>query len=249
MKKSNFGFKQIEAGLKQKLVGDVFSSVAKKYDIMNDVMSMGLHRIWKNKFVDNIHPKNGDRFLDVAGGTGDIALRILRKINSRNIDAEITVSDINLEMLEEGKRNAIDKNLFSDKLIWANDDGQKLPYKKEEFDYYTIAYGIRNFADIQQGLNEAYRVLKKGGKFFCLEFTKVDNKLLAPIYDNYSFYIIPKLGKLLVGDEDSYKYFVESIRVFPSKDEFCAMMEKAGFKNAEFEDLTFGITTIFSAKK
>ncbi|MFT6332481.1 MAG: demethylmenaquinone methyltransferase/2-methoxy-6-polyprenyl-1,4-benzoquinol methylase [Lentimonas sp.] len=248
--KTHFGFKTVDEKHKASLVGQVFSSVASKYDVMNDFMSAGLHRIWKDKMVQEIKfaPSQNYKSIDVAGGTGDIAFRILKKSQKSNSKVVIEVSDINEEMLEVGKQRAIDKNLFAN-LNFKPADGEKLPFADNSFDFYTIAFGIRNFTNVQNGLNEAFRVLKKGGKFVCLEFSQVNNFPLAKLYDLYSFNVIPKLGKLVAGDEDSYQYLVESIRKFPNQENFKKMIEKAGFKNVGFKSLNFGIVAIHTGIK
>ncbi len=256
MTQTHFGFKQIDEKQKSSLVKEVFNSVASKYDVMNDFMSAGMHRLWKDKMVRELRfiPEQSYKTIDVAGGTGDVAFRILKKFdkdNARilektqpeNYQIEIEVADINAEMLAVGKERAVDKNLFSH-LNFNCCDGEKLPYADGSFDYYTIAFGIRNFTNIQNGLNEAFRVLKFGGKFICLEFSQVNNLPLAKIYDLYSFKAIPKIGKLVAGDEDSYQYLVESIRKFPNQENFKKMIEKAGFKNVSYQSLNFGVVAI-----
>jgi len=254
MTQTHFGFKQVDENQKSSLVKEVFSSVASKYDIMNDFMSAGMHRLWKDKMVKEIKfiqsSASGQSYkaIDVAGGTGDIAFRILKKAGQQNAKIEIEVADINAEMLVVGKERAVDKNLFSH-LNFNCCDGEKLPYADNSFDYYTIAFGIRNFTNIQNGLNEAFRVLKEGGKFICLEFSQVNNLPLAKLYDLYSFKAIPKIGKLVAGDEDSYQYLVESIRKFPNQDNFKKMIEKAGFKNVSYQSLNFGVVAIHTGYK
>ena len=248
--KTHFGFKNVDEKEKASLVKEVFNSVASKYDIMNDFMSAGLHRIWKDKMVKEINLlPNGDyKLIDVAGGTGDIAFRIVKKARKVRANVQIEVSDINEEMLEVGKQRAVDQNLFAN-LNFAPADGEKLPFADNSFDFFTIAFGIRNFTNIQQGLNEAFRVLKPGGKFICLEFSQVNNFPLGKIYDFYSFKAIPKIGKLVAGDEDSYQYLVESIRRFPNQEKFKAMIEKAGFENVSYQSLNFGVVAIHNGFK
>jgi ubiquinone/menaquinone biosynthesis methyltransferase len=250
MNQTHFGFKQVDESQKSSLVKAVFSSVASKYDIMNDFMSAGMHRLWKDKMVKEIKfiPNQSYKTIDVAGGTGDIAFRILKKAKEQNANIEIEVADINAQMLSVGKERAEDKNLFSH-LNFNCCDGEKLPYADNYFDYYTIAFGIRNFTNIQNGLNEAFRVLKTGGKFICLEFSQVNNLPLAKIYDLYSFHAIPKIGKLVAGDEDSYQYLVESIRKFPNQENFKKMIEKAGFKNVAYTSLNFGVVAVHTGWK
>ena len=208
MKESNFGFKKYNKEEHTSKVKEVFNKVANKYDLMNDVMSLGMQRLWKKKFIDSLNLNKNENltFIDLAGGTGDIAKRILSKYKK---EIKVKVVDINQEMLEYGKKRAIDNNLFK-YLNFNCANGEKVPYKNNEFDFYTIAFGIRNFTNIDKGLEEAYRVLKKGGKFICLEFSKVNNEILSKIYDLYSFNIVPKIGKLVADDEDSYQYLVES---------------------------------------
>lgn len=241
--KTHFGFKQVNREEKAGLVKEIFSGVAKKYDLMNDLMSGGVHRLWKNKMVEEIYPAPA-RVIDVAGGTGDIAFRIAKKFPQAQID----VVDINQEMLDVGKSRAVDLNLFSN-LKFTCCDGEKLSFPDETFDVFTIAFGIRNFTNINAGLAEAYRVLKPGGKFICLEFSKVNDYLLQKIYDVYSFKIIPKIGEVVLKDRESYQYLVESIRKFPSQEEFKKMIEKAGFTNAKYQNLTFGTAAIHIATK
>ncbi len=244
--KTDFGFKKVDKEQKASLVGEIFSSVAKKYDLMNDLMSAGTHRLWKNKMVEEINFSNHDqnyKIIDVAGGTGDIAFRIVKKSLEKNIEAKIEIVDINQEMLDQGKIRAVDSNLFN-YVNFTTCDAENLAFNDELFDFYTIAFGIRNFTNIDKGLQEAYRTLKKGGKFICLEFSKVNNDLLRKIYDAYSFNVIPKIGELILKDKDSYQYLVESIRKFPDQEKFKKMIESAGFKNVSYQSLSFGTVAI-----
>lgn len=241
--KTHFGFKQVDREQKAGLVKEIFSGVAKKYDLMNDLMSAGVHRIWKNKMVEELDFKGSARVIDLAGGTGDVAFRIARKAREKGMKCEIDVVDINQEMLDVGKDRAVDLNLFSN-LKFTCCDGEKLCFADETFDFFTIAFGIRNFTDINAGLSEAYRVLKPGGKFVCLEFSKVNDYFLQKIYDIYSFKVIPKIGEVVLKDRASYQYLVESIRKFPSQNEFKKMIEKAGFKNVSYQNLSFGTAAI-----
>jgi demethylmenaquinone methyltransferase/2-methoxy-6-polyprenyl-1,4-benzoquinol methylase len=243
--KTDFGFKKVDKNKKSTLVGKVFSNVATKYDLMNDLMSGGIHRSWKNKMIQEIKfTKNTNyNIIDVAGGTGDIAFRIANKANQENIDTKIEIVDINQEMLGVGKERSINLNHFN-QVNFNRCDGESLDYEDNFFDYYTIAFGIRNFTNIDKGLEEAHRVLKKGGKFICLEFSKVNNKILETMYNHYSFKVVPKIGELVLGDKESYQYLVESIRKFPKQEDFLDMIEGAGFKSCKYHNLTFGSVAI-----
>lgn len=242
--KTFFGYKEVKKEEKASMVKGVFSNVASKYDIMNDVMSLGIHRLWKDEFIKKLNPQSGTKLLDVAGGTGDIAFRFLKKAGGGNV----TVCDINPNMLEEGYKNAIDNNVLEG-IEWVCGDAEKLPFPDNSYDYYTIAFGIRNVTNIENALSEAYRVLKPGGHFMCLEFSQVDNPLLAKIYDFYSFNIIPKMGQIIASDRDSYQYLVESIRKFPNKENFLKMIKNAGFANASYNSLSAGAVAIHSGWK
>ncbi|MFM7620298.1 MAG: bifunctional demethylmenaquinone methyltransferase/2-methoxy-6-polyprenyl-1,4-benzoquinol methylase UbiE [Alphaproteobacteria bacterium] len=244
--KTHFGFKTVDIEQKPKLVKEIFSNVANKYDLMNDLMSFGIHRNWKNKMVEKISLSRNCKIIDVAGGTGDIAFRIAKKAQAQGLNIEIDVVDINPQMLGVGKARAIDKNLFKN-LKFSVGDGEKLDFDDQQFDVYTIAFGIRNFTDIAKGLREAHRVLKKGGKFICLEFSKVEDYFVQKIYDQYSFKIIPKIGEFILKDHDSYQYLVESIRKFPSQNQFKKMLEDAGFSKVSYQNQNFGVVAIFEA--
>ena len=243
--KTSFGFKEVRKDHKESLVREVFSSVAGKYDLMNDLMSGGLHRLWKNHVINMISPFEGAKLLDVAGGTGDIAFRFLKDAEKKGIEVEATISDINPQMLEKGRERAINTNILSG-LKWQEADAENLPFEDKTFDYYTIAFGIRNVTNIDKALAEAYRVLKFGGRLVCLEFSHVENPVLAKIYDAYSFNVIPKIGNIITGDKDSYRYLVESIRKFPRKEEFARMLKEAGFARVTVETMTGGIVAIHS---
>lgn len=250
-KEADFGFKKVNREEKSNLVKEVFSSVAKKYDLMNDLMSAGVHRIWKNEMVKEIDfsaQKKNFRVIDLAGGTGDIAFRITKKANLQNVKCAIDVVDINQQMLDVGKERAVDLNLFQN-LEFTCCDGEKLCFENETFDFFTIAFGIRNFTNIDVALKEAYRVLKPNGKFVCLEFSKVNDYFLQKIYDAYSFKVIPKIGEVVLKDKDSYQYLVESIRKFPSQDQFKKMIEEAGFSDVSYKNLTFGTAAIHIGHK
>jgi len=242
--KTFFGYQEVEAVDKAKLVGGVFSSVASKYDIMNDAMSLGVHRLWKDRMISGLNPRPGSKLLDVAGGTGDIAFRFLKKVNG----GSVTVCDINADMLEEGKKRGIDKNILNN-IEWVCGDAEKLPMPSSDFDYYTIAFGIRNVTRIKNALKEAYRVLKPGGRFMCLEFSHIDNPLFGKIYDVFSFKLIPQIGKIVAKDEASYRYLVESIRKFPKQEKFASMIKAAGFENVKYTNLSGGVVAIHSGWK
>jgi demethylmenaquinone methyltransferase/2-methoxy-6-polyprenyl-1,4-benzoquinol methylase len=244
MKKTHFGFKEVNANDKAPLVKAVFDNVASKYDIMNDVISMGVHRLWKDRFIKMLDPKPNSKLLDVAGGTGDIAFRYLEKAPH----GYVSVSDINHAMLREGYKNAIDKNILTN-IEWLCADAQNLPIPDDSYDYYTIAFGIRNVTDIPTALAEAYRVLKPGGRFLCLEFSHVENPIMAGLYNFYSFKIIPKMGKLIANDSESYQYLVESIRKFPKQEQFLKMISDAGFEQTSYTNLSSGSVAIHSGWK
>ncbi len=241
--KTHFGFKEVDRDQKSNLVKNIFSNVAKKYDLMNDLMSAGTHRLWKNNMINCIDFFDNIKIIDVAGGTGDIAFRIAKKAQEKNLNYQIEVVDINSQMLEVGRSRAIDMNLFSH-LNFVENDGENLKFADESFDVFTIAFGIRNFTNIDKGLQEAYRVLKKGGKFICLEFSKVEDIFLQKIYDTYSFKIIPKIGEVILKDHDSYQYLVESIRKFPDQKSFKKLIENAGFSRVGYQNLIFGACAI-----
>ena len=241
--KTHFGFKEVDRDQKSGLVKNIFSNVAKKYDLMNDLMSAGTHRLWKNSMIKHIDFFDNIKIIDVAGGTGDIAFRIAKNAQEKNLNYQIEVVDINPQMLEVGRSRAVDQNLFSH-LNFIEGDGEKLDFSDESFDIFTIAFGIRNFTNIDKGLHEAHRVLKKGGKFICLEFSKVEDIFLQKIYDTYSFKIIPKIGEAILKDQDSYQYLVESIRKFPDQKSFKKLIENAGFSRVGYQNLTFGACAI-----
>ncbi|HJD67705.1 MAG TPA: bifunctional demethylmenaquinone methyltransferase/2-methoxy-6-polyprenyl-1,4-benzoquinol methylase UbiE [Rickettsia endosymbiont of Bembidion lapponicum] len=247
MHQTNFGFKKIKANEKQSLVNSVFSNVADKYDLMNDLMSFGMHRLWKDEFIRQI-PNLNSNILDVASGSGDIALKLAKKAKDRGSNISLTLSDINEEMLRQAKKKSIDLNLFQN-LKFTVASAEELPFPDNSFDYYTIAFGIRNVPDINKALKEAYRVLKPMGKFVCLEFSKVKESLLQDFYKFYSFNVIPKIGKIITGNKEAYDYLVESIDLFPSQDEFRIMIKEAGFEEINYKNLSGGIVAIHSAYK
>lgn len=240
---THFGFKTVPEGEKESLVRGVFDSVASRYDIMNDLMSGGLHRLWKNDMISWLAPRDGMRILDVAGGTGDIAFRMMKRAK-----CDVTVCDINAQMLEEGRNRATNKNLLSG-IEWTCGNAEALPLPDATFDAYTIAFGIRNVTHIDNALKEAYRVLKPGGRFLCLEFSKVESDMLRKMYDVYSFNIIPRIGQAVTGSADPYQYLVESIRNFPDQEAFAQMVKDAGFGNVQYRSLTQGVVAIHSARR
>lgn len=246
MEKS-FGFQTVPEEQKQELVNEVFHKVAKRYDLMNDLMSGGLHRVWKDAMIAWLAPSKraGWRSLDVAGGTGDIAFRI---VNASGKKAHVTVLDINGSMLEVGQERAAKKGL-SECLDFVEANAEELPFEDNVFDAYTIAFGIRNVPHIDKALSEAYRVLKPGGRFLCLEFSEVEMPVLDKIYDQWSFHAIPQIGKMITGDQESYSYLVESIRKFPQQQDFADMITKAGFERVSWRDFTGGIAALHSGWK
>lgn len=239
--KVSFGYEDIAPQEKTARVGEVFSNVARKYDIMNDAMSGGMHRLWKDKFVRRIKPQAGEDILDMAGGTGDIAFRMAKS------GAHITVSDINADMLAVGMDRAVENGI--DSLVWSEQNAEQLSFPDRHFDAYTIAFGIRNVTDIAKALQEAHRVLRYGGRFYCLEFSTVEWPGLAQIYDVYSHKLVPKIGKAIAGDEDSYRYLIESIRRFPDMARFKAMIIEAGFSQVKVEPILGGLVAIHSGWK
>nr|WP_321455133.1 bifunctional demethylmenaquinone methyltransferase/2-methoxy-6-polyprenyl-1,4-benzoquinol methylase UbiE [uncultured Cohaesibacter sp.] len=246
---TSFGFEQVGEGEKQPRVNQVFHHVADRYDVMNDLMSGGMHRLWKDAFVAWLNPPQSGRvsfkLLDVAGGTGDISFRVVER--SRN-NAQCTVFDINGSMLAVGKDRAKENGLI-DNLEFVEGNAEDLPFEDNSFDAYTIAYGIRNVPRIDKALAEAYRVLKRGGRFMCLEFSNVDMPLLDKAYDLFSFNAIPAIGDVVTGDRESYEYFVQSIRKFPNKARFKMMIEDAGFQQVTYRNMTGGITAMHSGWK
>ena len=241
---THFGFQTVPESEKASKVQGVFGSVASKYDIMNDVMSMGIHRIWKDAMMDWIAPRAGQRLLDVAGGTGDISFRFLKRAGY----GHATVCDLTEPMLIEGRKRA-EADQMADQLNWVVGDAMALPFEDNTFDVYTISFGIRNVTRPQDALNEAYRVLKPGGRLMVLEFSHIPNDIMQWMYDKYSFNFIPTMGKIIANDRDSYQYLVESIRKFPDQDTFLNMVRAAGFENAKYRNLTMGIACLHSGWK
>ncbi|KAF1409932.1 2-methoxy-6-polyprenyl-1,4-benzoquinol methylase, mitochondrial, partial [Spheniscus humboldti] len=276
---THFGFQTVTEAERREKIYQVFESVAKKYDIMNDSMTLGIHRVWKDILMHKMNPSPGTLLLDVAGGTGDIAFRFInyvRSVRERQLqrklkhhqnlswqeisesyqedkfkslgDSQVVVCDINKEMLKVGKQKAQHLG-YSEGLSWVLGNAEELPFDDDKFDVYTIAFGIRNVTRIDLALQEAYRVLKPGGRFLCLEFSHVSNPLLSRLYDLYSFQVIPVLGEVIAGDWKSYQYLVESIRRFPPQEELKAMIEDAGFLKVDYQNLNLGIVAIHSGFK
>ncbi|MCG7494029.1 bifunctional demethylmenaquinone methyltransferase/2-methoxy-6-polyprenyl-1,4-benzoquinol methylase UbiE [Thalassobius sp. Cn5-15] len=241
---THFGFETVPESEKAGRVQGVFGSVASKYDVMNDAMSMGIHRIWKDAMMDWIAPRPGTKLLDVAGGTGDISFRYLKRAGH----GHATVCDLTEPMLIAGRQRA-EADQMADSLDWVTGDAMALPFPDNTFDTYTISFGIRNVTRPQEALNEAYRVLKPGGRLMVLEFSQIPNEMMQKVYDLYSFNIIPKMGQVIAGDSDSYQYLVESIRKFPDQDTFLSMVKQAGFENAKYRNLTMGIACLHSGWK
>ena len=241
---THFGFETVREDEKAGRVQGVFSSVASKYDIMNDVMSVGIHRIWKEAMMDWLAPRAGQKLLDVAGGTGDISFKFLGRAGS----GHATVCDITESMLIAGKTRA-EAATMSDSLDWVVGDAMALPFADNTFDVYTISFGIRNVTRPQEALNEAFRVLRPGGRLMVLEFSQLPSPMMQAAYDAYSFNVIPRMGQLIANDRDSYQYLVESIRKFPDQETFLEMVKIAGFENAKYRNLSLGIAALHSGWK
>jgi demethylmenaquinone methyltransferase/2-methoxy-6-polyprenyl-1,4-benzoquinol methylase len=241
---THFGYQTVPETEKAGLVHGVFTRVASKYDIMNDLMSGGVHRLWKDAMMDWLTPREGQKLLDVAGGTGDVAFRFL----NRAYGATATVLDMTESMLIEGQKRA-DAERMSERLTWVVGDAMALPFADNSFDVYTISFGIRNVTRVQDALNEAYRVLKPGGRLMVLEFSQIPNAMMQKAYDLYSFNVIPVMGKIVTGDRESYQYLVESIRKFPDQETFAGMIRKAGFAQVKYRNLTMGVAALHSGWK
>ena len=239
--KVNFGDQLVTPEEKTRRVGAVFTSVARRYDVMNDLMSGGMHRVWKDRFVARVKPRPGEEILDMAGGTGDVAFRMARR------GARVTVADINADMLEVGKERAKARGLAG--LTWKVENAERLSFANASFDAYTIVFGIRNVTDIPAALREAHRVLRRGGRFYCMEFSSSEWPGFAKLYEAYAAKVIPRIGKAVADDEDSYRYLVESIRRFPKPPAFKAMVADAGFIRAAAEPMLGGLVTIHSGWK
>lgn len=243
---TTFGFRKVASDARQGMVNRVFSSVAERYDLMNDLMSAGLHRLWKDDLVSQVNPPKSAttfRLLDVAGGTGDIAIRCMKRGGP---GCSAVICDISPEMLDVGRRRVAEAGL-SESIELVEGNAEQLGFDNRRFDAYTISFGIRNVTRIDRALSEAYRVLKPGGHFLCLEFSKVTVPMLDRLYDFHSFEVIPRLGQMAAGDRDSYQYLVESIRKFPQQEDFADMIRVAGFEQVSYRNLTGGIAAIHSA--
>ena len=243
-KTTHFGFQQVDVDQKQGLVKGVFDSVASKYDLMNDVMSLGTHRLWKNYTIASSNVSKGDTVLDIAGGTGDLAIKFRKKVGD---SGKVILSDINGSMLEEGRKNLINHGVIDVDFIQAN--AESLPFEDNTFDCVSIAFGLRNVTHKNIALKQMHRVLKKGGSLLILEFSKVENETLEKIYDAYSFNLIPKLGQFFANDEDSYQYLAESIRKHPDQETLKNMALDAGFGFCEYHNLSGGIVALHKAIK
>ncbi len=237
----SFGYRDVGRDEKTALVGEVFSRVARRYDLMNDAMSGGMHRLWKRDFVSRVRPRSGETILDMAGGTGDIAFRMAKA------GAKVTVADINPDMLGVGRERAAARGIVG--LVWAEENAEEVSFADRSFDAYTIAFGIRNVTDIPAALCEAHRVLRYGGRFFCLEFSQTQWPGFAEVYDAYSHRVVPRIGSAVAGDPDSYRYLIESIRRFPDMPTFKAMIGDAGFHRTHVEPILGGLVAIHSGWK
>ncbi len=242
---THFGFRDVPLDAKQSLVGGVFARVASRYDVMNDLMSAGTHRAWKSSFVNALAPVAGMKVLDCAGGTGDIAFRVLRAAPGTTV----TVCDISREMLDVGRKRARDAGVSEDVLRFVEGNAENLPFGDESFDAYTISFGMRNVPRPDVAVDEALRILKPGGRFLMLEFAEVRNEAVKRLYDAYSFGVIPAIGEAVAGDRDSYQYLVESIRKFPKQEEFLQIMNSAGLRSTSVTDYSFGIAACYSGFK
>jgi len=244
-KKVSFGFKNVPLEERQKLVGQVFSNVAGNYDMMNDAMSLGIHRLWEREFVLKAKLRKGMKCLDVAGGTGDIAMLMARGVGDKG---DVTVFDINKSMLDVGKDRVVDKG-FVGPIKFVQGNAEDLPFEDETFDVATVSFGIRNVTRLEKAFKEMTRVVKPGGKVMCLEFSHPTNKLFSQIYDFFSFNIIPEIGNMIAKDRDSYKYLVESIRKFPDQEKLKSILEDCGLYKVKYYNLTNGIAAIHMGYK
>lgn len=241
-----FGFRKVDADTRTSMVREVFASVAPKYDVMNDLMSLGVHRLWKHAFVREVNPRADEQILDLAGGTGDIAFLMERMRGSSKNSAPqnpITICDINPAMLEVGKKRAMDKGLHG-VFNWVEGNAEELPFADASFDKVTISFGLRNVTHLAKALSDIYRVLRPGGHFYCLEFSHVAVPTLQKAYDHYSFRVLPWLGEKVANDRASYQYLAESIRAFPGQESLCGLMRDAGFSAVRFENYSAGIAAV-----
>ena len=244
-KYTDFGFSRVKSEDKKNLVKSLFENVSSKYDLMNDFMSLGVHRVWKELMLDWLAPRSGQNLVDVAGGTGDIALDFIKRAKN---GVNATILDLTESMMNEGQKKLI--NFPSDtKVNWVCGDAMYMPFRDSSFDVYTISFGIRNVTDISKTLSEAYRVLKPGGRLMILEFSSVNNDIISWLYEKYSFNIIPKLGEFIANEKESYQYLVESIRKFPDQETLSDLIINEGFKQVKHRDLTFGIAALHSGWK
>ncbi len=243
-KTTHFGSQTVREDEKAGMVRNLFSDVANKYDIMNDVMSVGIHRVWKEAMMDWLAPRSGQKLLDVAGGTGDVSFKFLKRAGQ----GHATVCDLTEGMLVEGRKRA-EAEQMANSLDWVVGDAMALPFEDNTFDVYTISFGIRNVTRPQEALNEAYRVLRPGGRLMVLEFSQLPNPMMQKAYDLYSFNVIPRMGQAIANDRDSYQYLVESIRNFPDQETFLGMIKSAGFEQAKYRNLTMGIAALHSGWK
>lgn len=243
----NWGFKKVLPTQKEQLVTELFSSITQHYDLMNNIMSFGIHHLWKKELCNYLFNLQGS-LIDVACGTGDIAFNFYRKAIKYNVTPNITMCDINYDMLMQARERAVNNNMLEN-ICYINCNAESLPFASNSFDNFSVAFGIRNVANMASAIAEAHRVLKPGGRFVCLEFAKVDNACVRSLYDLYSFAAIPLAGKFFANNWQAYQYLVESIRTFPCQQEFCCMLTKAGFQHVKYRNLTLGIVAIYSASK
>ncbi len=242
---THFGFKQVEKSQKASMVANVFDSVAAKYDVMNDLMSLGVHRLWKRYTIDCSGVRAGHKVLDIAGGTGDLTAKFSRMVGPTG---SVTLADINLSMLKVGRDKLRDKGLVSN-IDYVQADAESLPFPDNTFDVVTMAFGLRNVTEKQNALNSIYRVLKPGGRLLVLEFSKPASEHLSKLYDVYSFHILPRMGQVVANDEESYRYLAESIRMHPDQETLKGMFEQAGFEQCDYSNLTGGIVALHRGYK
>ncbi len=242
---THFGFDRVSPKVKTRKVGQVFSSVASRYDVMNDVMSLGVHRLWKQYAIHIAAVKPGHRVLDLAGGTGDLSEKLIKRVGN---EGSVILADINGEMLREGRNRFIDKGII-DRIYYAQVNAENLPFERNSFDFISIAFGLRNVTDKQKALESMYDCLTYGSQLMILEFSKMSIPVLQKIYDEYSFKFIPWMGKMIANDEESYRYLVESIRMHPDQDTLKSMLQQAGFSRVEYKNLSCGIVAIHTAYK